>query len=434
MISKIKSFFESDDKKKLLENFFSLSFLQIVNYILPLLTLPYLVRVLGSEYFGVLSFATSIVTIFKIITDYGFNLTATREISIHRENAKKVSEIFNAVLIIKILLTFLNLIFLTILVFSFDKFTEHQSIYFLTFGTIIGQVLFPVWFFQGLENMKYVTILNTIGKIIFTVLIFIFIKEKEEFYFVPIINSLGFLVTGILSLVIIRKKFNIQFEIPPFSRIIHYLKDGWYVFISNLANGFYSNSTIFLLGFFTNNSIVGYYSAGERLIKVIQNMLNPFFQTIYPYFAKKGTEASKNTLKSMKKILIVLGGFTLVISLFVFIFADLIVFTIFGDEFVDSIIIVKIMSILPFTYALTNIFGTQIMLNFGRQKQYGRIFIIATILNLILSFILIPLFKGVGTAITSLTTEVFFIVVMFVYIQNTGLKIIEFSKVKTLTQ
>jgi PST family polysaccharide transporter len=196
----IKNLFATKTRRKLFENFLSLSFLQFANYIFPLITLPYLVRVLGPEKYGLIAFAQAFIGYFQILTDYGFNLSATREISINRENKEKVSEIFSSVMIIKFFLLLFSLGLMTIIVFSFKKFRQDWLIYYLTFGMVLGQTLFPIWFFQGMGRMKYITFLNVLAKLIFTIAIFIFVKRSSDYLYIPLLNSSGFIVAGILAL------------------------------------------------------------------------------------------------------------------------------------------------------------------------------------------------------------------------------------------
>jgi len=110
-------------------------------------------------------------------------------------------------------LMFVSFLLLAILVFSFDKFSKDWLVYFLTFGTVVGQVLFPVWFFQGMERMKYITYLNILSKVIFTIAIFVFVQEQSDFYLVPLLTSIGFLVAGIWSLYLVKKEFTISFQL-----------------------------------------------------------------------------------------------------------------------------------------------------------------------------------------------------------------------------
>ena len=425
MINKLKSLTNSDDKKRLIENFFSLSVLQGANYILPLITFPYLVRVLGVEKFGLLAFANATIAYFNILTDYGFQLSATREISIHRENKEKISEIFSSVMIIKFALLILSFIIMTVIVFSFEKFRKDWLIYYLTFGMVVGQTLFPVWFFQGMERMKYITFLNITAKLIFTVCIFVFVHKVSDYIYVPLINSLGFLVAGSMSIYIILKNFKLTLKMPSAQEIKYQLREGWYIFISTVAISLYTISNTFILGLFTNNTIVGYYSAAEKLIKAVQGLLGPISQTVYPYISKLVNESKEKGIKFIKKVTLIVGGFSFVLSLFIFVFANLIVNIVLGSKFSESVYVLRILAFLPFIIGLSNIFGIQTMLTFNYKKAFSKILIAASIMNITLAFILVPLYKDIGISFAVLISESFVTLSMFIYLQHKGIKILE---------
>ena len=296
MIEKIKNKINSQEKKQLVSNFFSLSVLQIVTYILPLITLPYLVRILGTETFGLVMFAQAFLIFFNIFVDFGFNLSATREIAIHRDNQTKVTEIFSAVMTIKLILILGSFVILSFLVFIFDKFSSDWQLYFLSFLWVIGQALFPIWYFQGMEKMKYITIVNITSRIIFTLLIFLVIQKESDYIYVPLVNGLGFIIGGLISLWIIHKEFNQSFTLCNISTLKHYFYESSQFFWSRISLTLYTSSNAFILGIFTNNTMVGYYSIAEKLYQAMQQIYQPIVQALYPYVAKH-----KN-IKLFKKI------------------------------------------------------------------------------------------------------------------------------------
>lgn len=415
MLNKIKSLTNTEDKKRLMSNFFSLSVLQGANYILPLLTLPYLVRVLGVEYFGLLAFATAMITYFQILTDYGFDLTATREISIHRDNKEKVIEIFSSVMTIKIILMFVSFFLFSILVFSFEKFSKDALVYFLTFGTVVGQVLFPVWFFQGMERMKYITYLNILSKVIFTIAIFVFVQEQSDFYLVPLLTSIGFLVAGIWSLYLVRKEFGVSFEFQTYFTIKKYFIDGWDVFVSRIFVSLYTTINIFLLGLFTNNTIVGYYAIAEKIVNAVGGLFTPANQTIYPYMAKMYVNQKEKFFSFTKKV-----GFSfLVIGLVLFmllaLFSEIIIKLITGSI---DIHILEIYHVLMFTL-ITVPFGplfTQILITQKRNKEFNKVVMNTFIFNIILAPIMIYLYNGIGLAVAVVFTQIFHVIyLLFTY-------------------
>lgn len=314
MLNKIKNIANTEDKKRLASNFFSLSVLQIFSYVLPLLTLPYLVRVLGVETFGLVAFATAFITFFNILVDYGFNLSATREVSIHRENKDKITEIYSSVLSIKFILIFVSLMILSFIVFTFEKFSSHSMLYFITFISVIGQALFPIWYFQGMERMKYITIINIFSKVVFTIAIFVFVHEESDYLMVPLLTGLGILIGSLYALYIIKKDFNQSFVWQNIETMKIHFKDSSQFFLSRVSVSIYTSANAFVLGLFTNNTMVGYYSIAEKMYQALQGIYSPIVQTIYPYLSN-----SRN-MNLYKKLFISLFIINIFIVSFIFIF------------------------------------------------------------------------------------------------------------------
>jgi PST family polysaccharide transporter len=418
MIKRIKSLTNTEDKKRLMSNFFSLSVLQGANYILPLITLPYLVRVLGVEYFGLLAFAAATVMYFQILTDYGFNLTATREISIHRDNKAKVIEIFSSVMTIKVLLMFVSFLLLTILVFSFEKFSKDALVYFLTFGTVVGQVLFPVWFFQGMERMKYITYLNILSKVIFTIAIFVFVQEQSDFYLVPLLTSIGFLVAGAWSLYLVKKEFGVRFELQTIDTIKHHLVEGWHVFQQQFYVSMYGPINLIFLGFFTTNTIVGYYSIVEKILAVPLALFAVGVQAYYPYAVKLFNKSIEDYFIQIKKISITFIVFSFSMTTFIFIFSNEIVELTTGAT--HQKVIVDVLNILAIGIVFSSFgqFYTQIFVTLKKSKILNKISFRVMIMNLVISPIVIYVFGVIGLAYFILFRQNIVITTCYFYLQK----------------
>lgn len=426
MFSVMKRVLKRDDYKKVLENIFSLTGLQFASYVLPLITLPYLTLVLGPERFGLTQYAISLITYFMIFTDYGFNLSATRELALVREDKQKVSMIYSSVMTIKIILTAISFLILYSIVTFVPKFSADANVYLLTFGMVVGYVLFPTWLFQGLEYMKYTSIINIVGKIIFTVLIFVCIHQASDYIMVPVINSLGNIVVGLLGVYVTFTKFDIHVMIPSINDLKYHLREGWHVFVSTIAINMYTTTNTFLLGLLTNNTLVGYYSIAEKIIIAVNGLLNPISQALYPFISRKVNNENKETsiifLRKLTKLMAVIG---FVLSVGLFIFAEPVILLLFGETYSRSVIILQILSPIPFAVSLSTIFGIQTMLTFNYKKAFTTIVMLGGLLDIILGIILISLLKEVGIAISFLVTETFITVAMLIFLQRKEIKIID---------
>ncbi len=406
----------TEEKRRLGSNILSLGILQSANYILPLLTLPYLVRVLGPDYFGVIAFSTATIIYFTIITDYGFNLSATRQISINRDDPDKVTEIFSAVMTIKTVLMIVCFALLLLLVSTVEKFRQEWALYLITFGMVLGQVLFPVWLFQGMERMKYITYLNVSAKLFFTICIFIFVQEQSDYWLVPLLTSLGFIFAGIWSLYLVKKQFKISFVFQSTVVLKEQLYDGWHVFLSSFSISLYTTTTIVILGLVSTNSVVGYFAAADKIVQAVKGIYSPVSQAIYPLISKKIYHDEEAGVKFLRKVFYVVGGGMLLISLMLFFFAELIVDVMLGQQYSQSVAILQIMAFIPFIVAMSNVFGIQMMLNLGYQKEFNIIITSSAFIGLLLAYFLVPTYLAVGSASALLIVELIIVLLMFYFV------------------
>lgn len=426
----IKKLLSSDTGKKLASNFFSLTVLQLFSYIFPLLTIPYLVRVIGIEYFGLIAFAAAIAAYLVIITQYGFELTAVREVSIHKDNKEKVNEIFSSVMTIKFFLVIITLLILTAITYSFEKFEFERYIYFLSFGLVLGDVLFPRWFFQGMEQMKYITYINITSRIVFTAAIFVFVQEKEDFYMVPILNSLGLIVGGVYSIYFIHKKFDIKLKIQSWETIKFYVVDSWYIFVSHIGINLYTNALTIILGFFSTMAVVGYYSAAEKLIRAVISLSRPIYQTVYPHIMALMQKSENQALAFIKKIIIYGTGFNLFSSLVIYFLSVQIIAIVYGDKYELSIIVLQILSFLPVIVGLNNIIGTQTMMAYDFKKAFSKIVVYIGFLSLLISVPLCYYFDAIGAAVASLVIESLVLLTTIVFLRRKNIYVLKGSKVE----
>lgn len=404
-INILKYRLSNDDIRRLFENISSLFLLRVINYILPLITVPYLVRVLGIEKYGIVAFAMSFTAYFQILTDYGFNFTATREISINCSNKEKVSEVFSTVFIIKIIFLFISFLLLCLIVFNINSFKTDLTIYIIAFGTVIGNTLFPSWLFQGIQKMKYITYINLIGKTAVTISVFVVIKKDKDYLIYVILNSLSYIAIGIISMLIALKLCKVRFVFPSLTQIKTSLKDGWNIFMTSMLSSIISVGGTFVLGLFQSKEIVGYYAAIDKLVKAFIGLFLPITQAAFPYISAKFSQsyiAGRRSVIKLSKYTVFLAG---LIALILYIFNKDIIFLVFGTKFIEHSVILKYLSIWLLLGVLNNIIGIQYLVASGRDSYYTKSFIIASFITLMLYLFLVGPLSYYGVIIGMIIGE-----------------------------
>lgn len=416
------------NKRGLFSNIIHLFIYQGANYVIPLIALPYLIRVLEPQKFGIMIFAQAFIQYFVVFTDYGFNLSATQQISINRKDKTKLNEIFSSVIVTKVLLMIIAAVVCLIFVTSFERLAINRSIYFYTFLIVVGNVIFPVWLFQGLEKMKYIAVLIIIPKTIFTILLFFTVRSPLDLSKAVIIQNSSGIISGIVALFIIYKKLLIRFVFPTKRSILDALREGWDIFISGVAVNLYTSTNIVILGFLSNDITVGLYGAAEKIIRIILALFSPFNNALFPYFSSLVTESRELALHFISKVIKLLGMAALFVSVSVFLLADIIGKYILGSEYGNSIDIIRILSPLPILMFISNSCGVQIMLNFGLKKVFRKILILASFLSFSLIFPFTLWINMYGTALTWIIVEVFVSSTMIYELNRNQINLFGFKK------
>lgn len=356
--------------KGIVESFLSLSILNAVNIILPLITLPYLIRVVGLEKYGAYSIVYTILQYVLLLSAYGFSYTTTKLIAQNRDDISQVNRIFYSTIYARFVISIPALVLFLIVVLLFYP-SGYLILYIGGIGIVLGDILNPVWLFQGYEKMRYMTIANFICKIIFTILIFICITSEDDYIYINVLNSLGYMVSGIITIYISYKYFHIgrpYFSIPD---ICFQLKEGWSIFVSTIFMNLYRNSNIFILGFFVSEYNVGLYSTAEKVIKAVQSLVAPVSNALFPYFAAsfKNDDVKNNARRVMalnKKLFYAL----LLLSLVVIATSDIINILISGGADKNITYLICLMTPVIFVGGMNYILGIVGLVNLNCNQLF----------------------------------------------------------------
>lgn len=417
-------------RKKLFSNFAALSIIQGANFILPLLIMPIVIRRIGADQFGIVSVAQVVMVFLTTFSDYGFNLTATRDISLHRADNERVSRLFSSVLASKMILCVGAYAMLCILVFAVPLFREHMLLYHLGFAYVLGQSLLVSWFFQGIEKMQYVTISSVFSKLLFVGLVFFFMHGPQDSELFLLFAGIGNIVAGILSIWLAFRVFDLKVYRPLRSDIVRELKENWQVTLSNLSINTYQSTNVLVLRLFTNDLLVGYYSIAEKIFFATRQILSIYSQAIYPHLCQLTRDGKRQVAAFFKEFYL---PFVILVALGcagVFILSPFIITVLMGSQKTAlPVLLLRILSFVPLVVVL-NIPAYQLLLAFDRKTSYFRILAGASILNLAANLVLCKTLGAVGAALSISVTEVFITVGLIWELYKNNL--VEFIKPRTI--
>jgi len=405
MIQKTYELAERDGSRQVMRNVAFLSGLQVVTFFLPVIVIPYLFQVIGPEKFGLISFAQAFAVYFMILTDYAFNISATKRVSLFQENKEIVRGILSAVMATKILLLVLSVIIFSGIIHFIPRFNNDALLYILCFGAVVGNALFPLWLFQGMEKMKYISRLKMLGEFAYAFAIVILVRGPQDYLMVPAINSSVILITGILGLILVFAKMKLSLKLPRFKHIRRELKAGGDVFLSIIAVNAYTTTRVFVVGLLTTNTLTGFYSIAEKIAGIAQAFpLASFSQAIFPRLSNIFSKNRAMAFKLMQEIQLITIYISLIFLPLIFIAAPFIMRIVCGGDYPQAVMALRLLIISIF-FISANAFRVQFLLVCGKTRSYARIHITMALIGLPLLIAMVDHFSYLGAAMATVMTE-----------------------------
>ncbi|MDA5491064.1 flippase, partial [Yersinia kristensenii] len=398
-------------------NIFSLFILQGSNYFITFLTLPYLTRVLGVEGFGIYSLTLSIAQYFVILIDFGFNLSASKRIAEHQDDPEYISKVFFETIYAKSILCLISIVGIIIFA-SLNAYSVIRSELIYTVIMLIGTVLMPIWFFQGIEKLSVVTKLMVFSRLALLPLFFIFVRSDADVKYAIIIQSSLSLFAGLIAIIYIYKQNLIKVVNFTSLKIVHTLKDSFPIFIAALSNSLYTMSTTVIIGIFSNVYEVSIFTAADRMKGAILGVFLILGNAFYPRINSLLVNNKDQAYSLIRKIFYWQGALCTAIIIFVIIFSKSITQIMFGDEYSAVSDLLILFSPVYFLVLQSAVLGNYILLTHGHKKEYTILPMASAIIHIPLCAYLASKYGAWGGIISIITAETFTLILLILILKR----------------
>lgn len=412
--------FNNFENRRLVNNVFALFFQNGINYLVPLLLIPYLTRVLGVEKFGIYGFACTIIGYFSIFVRYGFDYSATKYTALIRDDFNSLHKYFSTIICSRLLLASAGSFILLILCVLIDQMRAELLMFSSGLLILFGTALTPTWLFQGMESMKFMTAVTGLAKLSSLLLIIFIVKSESQYQLAFFFYSIGFFISGICGIVIALLMFKIRWVKIKFSDIVVEIRNGWYVFLSGLGSSLYLEANVLILGLTSSYIVVGYYYAATRIIRAANQLTQPFVQALFPYMSRKLNSAGKAEygIQLFKKIGKAYACILLLFSVGIFNISSMLVTLYLGDSFQPSINNIKILSVVILIGGLNHYLGVTGMVNLGHQRAFARFTWIAGVVGSLGCLILSFFWEDKGASCALVLAEFTLFTLVFVFMKE----------------
>ena len=394
---------------------------QLFNLVTPLLVVPYIVSVCGEENFGKTAVGMAIAFFLIVFIDFGSDIIGVREVAVNRDNPKVLNKIFTTTYVVKGIILLLVLTVASIIFHSFPYFKSEKIMFTLGLSVLIGQFLNPTWFLQGIENVKWITLLNIVSKCIYLLGIFFTIKKESDYIYVNLCWGLGMIVSNFLVFIWIIKKHQFSFLLVNKDEVFKHIRNDFSMFSSQIFVSLQLYAPVVLISYFGNNLMAGQYRIVEQIIVIFKTYIFLFFNYVFPRVCYLIETDFKRGLKNW----IIYNGVN-----FVFVTMGMLFFHIYSYEIVSYFNptnryvlsnLLEVAVFVPLILAIS-IPLKQLVLAYNYKRFYVYLTSVMVLFNLLAIVILLPKFQVYGVFYSLIATDLI-VIIFYLYQLKKNLKL-----------
>lgn len=389
------------------KNFFSLSLVQVVNQLVPLVAIPVVLRVIGLEEFGRIAFVQSLAIIMSGLVDYGFSFAATRTVAVKRNDVAALSAEVSIVLSAKLMLLLLGALLMGLIFILLPAQTGGLWLYFGAMMWVAGNALWPQWFFVGIERMHWITLINFFSKLLFFAAVLLLLRQPGQGYMLLLFFGLSNVLAALAAFGLMRYHWGIHFYPAGLADVIVRLRRVWPLFVSTASTTSLVNSNMVILGLFVQGQLLGLFGVAEKILLALQQLLSTFSQATYPALCNTTAREEKSERIAVRFFV---RNYLWFIALYIFILmavfalAPVIMELFGGADARGGAWMLK--GLLPVAMLiLFNIIPAQLLLAYRNDSMYRTAFLVSALVNLMANFSLAPWLGVKGTMLAMIFTH-----------------------------
>lgn len=394
---------------------------QLFNLVTPLLVVPYIVSVCGEENFGKTAVGMAIAFFLIVFIDFGSDIIGVREVSVNRDNPELLNKIFTTTYVVKGIILLLVLTVASIIFHSFPYFKSEKIMFTLGLSVLIGQFLNPTWFLQGIENVKWITLLNIVSKCIYLVGVFFTIKKESDYIYINLWWGLGMIVSNFLVFIWIIKKHQFSFLMVNKDEVFKHIRNDFSMFSSQIFVSLQLYAPVVLISYFGNNLMAGQYRIVEQIIVIFKTYIFLFFNYVFPRVCYLIETDFKRGIKNW----LIYNS-----TNFVFVLFGMLFFYFYSYEIVSYFNptnryvlsnLLEVAVFIPLILAIS-IPLKQLVLAFNYKRFYVYLTSVMVLFNLLAIVILLPKFQVYGVFYSLIATDLI-VIIFYLYQLKINLKL-----------